>query len=244
MPSFKPSNFTEGGGLWEGRGKIEAVKAVLWDYNGKRAVAIPAAAVTISAEDLDTPITQYYSAGRPEDWQPSQDGKTFVAVGKAESINSTCNLALFLAPLVNAGFPEDLLDKDDLTVMVGLDAEFKWVAGPERTFKRAGGAEETKKSDILVVKKVYALPGEGEEKPKKKGKKGSSKGGDDMSAKATAAILGILAAGEEVAKKDLPKLIFEHLGDDPDRNAVLAMAFDEGFLGDGPWSYTDGVLTA
>ena len=56
--------------------------------------------------------------------------------------------------------------------------------------------------------------------------------------------MGILAENDgSVAKKNLPAKIFQTMKEDPDRNAIVKIAFDEEFLGNGPWDYEDGVLS-
>lgn len=239
MPSFRPSTFVESSGLWTGRGKIGSARFVLFDYNGKRAVAVPALKAVIKPADENDTIDQYWTAGRPEDWQPSSDGKFLNPVGKATALNTGSNLAQFLAELVNAGFPEDLLDAGDASVLDGLDADFDRVQGPERTFKE-DGKDVTKRGEILVITKIHAMPGEKPAKGKGKGKAS----GDDVTVKAETALLKILAEnGGEVAKKDLPKMIFDAIpAGDPDRGTIMGIVLDEAFLGGGSWTYADGML--
>lgn len=250
--NLNPDGFVEGGGLIDDIDiTVAEARFDLFDYNGKVVPGVPSLRVEMESED-DEKATQYYSMGKSDDWIPSDDGTQILATGSATSIRMTSNGGIFLKSLVDAGFPADKLG-DDISILDGLKCHVIRVPAP----KRAGLKRETKKDfedTILIVSEIRTLPWE-KSKPKgaakgkaaaKKGKASSKavskKDEGDASEKAAEVIMGILAEDGTVTKKELPGKLFKALKDDPDRNAIVKIAFDDDFLADGPWTYEDGTL--
>ena len=257
--SLNPENFTEGGGLIDDVDVVfEECRFEIFDYQGK-STPVPALKVAMTSEDIEGVMEQYYSMGSANDWIPSDDGTQLVAVGKASNIRMTSNGGIFLKALIDAGFPvEDL--GDDISALDGLQAHVIQVPAPKRSMKKTKDQEEREAKfgppTLLVVSEIVALPGEkkvpaGAPKktsakkaaPKKAAAKKEKAAPDgDVEASAVAGILAILAEVGTIAKKDLPSKIFQTMKDDPDRNAIVKVAFDDEFLSNGPWEYDDGVL--
>ena len=257
--NLNPETFLEGGGLIDDV-DVTVKEAIFeaFDYNGK-ADATPALKMTIQAADIE--LVQYYSMGKMNDWIPSDDGKQLLSVGSATSIRLSSNGGIFLKSLVDSGFPADKLG-DDISILDGLQAHMIQVPEPSRGMTKSKEQEEKEAKfgpkTILVVSEVQVLPWEKKKpagKPKAKAKakpaakakakpKAKAKVESDSSVedKATEAVMEILANEGSAIKKTLPQKIFKLRPDDPDRNAIVKIAFDDEFLSAGPWSYEDGTL--
>ena len=259
--SLNPDQFSEGGGLIDDV-DVTLVKArfVAFDYNGKSADGdVPCLKVDIQTEDDE--IEQYYSMGKLVDWLPSDDGKQLLSVGSATAIRLTSNGGIFLRTLVDAGFPADKLG-EDISVLDGLEAHMMQIPEPTRSgIKKTKEQEEKEKKfgpkTILTVTAINKLPWEKAKTKKKPGKAAKTAkpkttkktkkeeadtGSGDVESKVAEFILGLLAEEGAAAKKDLPAKIFADFKEDPDKSAMVKLAFDDEFLEAGPWAYEDGTL--
>ncbi|MCK5608607.1 hypothetical protein KAR91_42385 [Candidatus Pacearchaeota archaeon] len=258
--SLNPENFIEGGGLIDDVDVVlEENRFEMFDYQGK-ANPTPCLKITMECEDIDDPMEQYYSMGSANDWIPSEDGTQLVAVGKATNIRLSSNGGIFLKALIDAGYPAEDLG-DDISTLDGLQAHVIQIPAPKRGMKKSKEQEEREERfgppTILVVSEIVALPGE-KKKPKgapKKaaGKKATGKGkaaskkkedSGDLNEKALTAVMDILLEAGTITKKELPAKIFQTMKEDPDRNAMVKIVFDDAFLESGPWDYADGVLVS
>ena len=210
---------------------------------------------------------QFWSMGRSDDWIPSEDGKQLLKVGAANSIRLSSNGGILLQALVGVGFPADKLG-DDISILDGLQAHFIQTPAPERkgvkkTPKQKEKEEKYGPPTILVISEILVLPWEKKAagKPAAKAKPaGAPKAAaakpkaaaptpeaapeaGGVEEKATEIVMGILAEGEGLTKKELTPKIFKVMADDPDRNKVIQLTFKDEFLAGGPWSYDDGVLS-
>ena len=78
MSVLAPSSQQEGSGLLDNVDVTFAeVRVVLWDYNGKVSVPVPALKVSMELDD-GIAQEQYYSLGKATDWQPNEDGTQIV----------------------------------------------------------------------------------------------------------------------------------------------------------------------
>jgi len=252
--SLNPEDFVEGGGL------IDDVDVVLkelsfemFDYQGS-APETPSLKVLMDVDGDE--MDQYYSMGSPKDWMPSDDGKQLIAVGTASGIRMSSNGGIFLKSLIDAGFPTERLGTD-ISVVNGTEAHVIRVPAPKRsgikqTAKQKEREEKYGPATILVVGEILTLPGESKAKGKAKGKakpaagkgKPKPKTSGDVEEKTTEALVSILAEVGTLTKKEIPGHLFKTLKDDPDRNEAIKIAFDDEFLGNGPWEYDDGTLIA
>ncbi len=241
--SFKPSEAVEGGGLLNDVVvTISNARTLMFDYGGKSPVAAPAIALDMTIEG-EEPVAQYFSMGSPDNWQATEDGKGFQAVGTAVAPTKTAKGMLFLASLVDNGFPEDDLDSDNISCLNGTVAHV--IQAPAPTYAGLQQKEGDRPRTILLVDEVVSLPSEAKTSKKGKSKKGGK--GKDKSSKlkklATKTILAILSEEDEVQAKLLPKFILEKLEDDDRKAQVVNIAFESDFLENGPWDFDDGVLT-
>lgn len=247
MSIFKPSNFSEGGGLLnDANVTVKDAAIVLWDYQGKGPLT-PAIKFVFAVEGEENPVEQYWSVGKASDWQPSEDGKTLVPIGKSTQLVQSSNGGILLASIVNAGFPEDKIT-DDITCFVGMQGHVIRVPAPQRT-----GIVKTPRADgksfddtILVFDKITAFPWEKKGKSSKGGgAKAAAAGGEDVETEAVGVMLTILAENPDgVLKSKLPALAFKAAGGSPNKNAIVRLLFRDDFLSSrGEWTFADGKVT-
>ena len=194
-------------------------------------------------EDGET-TKQFFSCGSAKDFVPSKDGKKLESVSGVTALRKSSNTAMLLTSIVNAGFPEEQLG-DDISNLDGMVAHVIQVAAPKRggllSDKRVGKDGREYDRTNTVVSKIVSMPGEGKKKGKGKGGKAPS---EDVTKAAQAAVLNVLiAAGDALAKHDLPGLVFSKLKG-AERQAVMPLIQDDEFLSNSDtWTYEDGKLT-
>lgn len=233
--SLRPDDYAEGGGLLDNEDVVwDEVRFVVWDYEG-RGPSTPALKVSMTVTDSGDSVDQYYSAGKLQDWEPSDDGKELVSVGKASGLNKNSNVAILISSLIEAGFPAEKIG-DDCSVMDGLECHMTRQDAPERK-----GLERTPREDgrsykqtVLVVDEIQKLPWD-----KKGGKKSAKKGGDeDLDEKLQDIVIDILGDEEKpLAPKQLAAKVHKAMKGDDDRAAAMKRVLDEEFLEEGPWEY-------
>ena len=252
--SLNPESFVEGGGLLDDVDvTIKEARFIMFDYEGKSPVAVPALKITFDPGDGEL-VTQCWSMGKATDWQPSKDGKKLIPIGSATAIVKTSNGGIFVTSLINAGFPGDRLAEGDISCLDGMEAHVIRTPAPERT-----GIEGQKKpATILIIDKIIALPGENK---KKSGKATRSKGatkaaasgtGDNPAAEAAEkAITDLLILAEDgIDRADLITEVFkkvtETTKDGKLAKAAAQLAYSDDFLNadDRPWVVEDGVVKA
>jgi hypothetical protein len=249
--SLNPDGFVEGGSLvYDVDVVCSSITFDMFDYNGTVEVGVPSIKGVLDVEGEE--MTQYWSMGSAKDWAPSEDGKMLLAVGKAENIRMSSNGGIFLKSLVDAGFPPDKLD-DDITVLDGMECHMVRVPAPER--KGLKKKENEYAGSILIVSEIYKLPWE-KKTAKASGKPSTSKKaqaqtqakatkanpGGDVEAEALTIVLAILGEQGAVPKTKLPGLIFQAAKDNPNRNDIVKVAFNDDFLASGPWTFKDGTI--
>lgn len=258
MSILRPSGFSEGGGLLDDvNATIKEARFEIFDYQGKGTPA-PSLRINLTLED-GSEASQNWSCGKAQDWQPSEDGKKLVAIGRATALNRQSNVALLLESIVNSGFPEDKIG-DEITVFEGMEAHFIRVPAPERKgiAKRTDAQGNVIEQTILTVDKINKLPWEKKAAAPKGAAKAAAapaKGAPAKAAPAAAAagdltevasnaIVEILAENPEgIAKAQLPALLFKKLATHPQKAQVLQVAFKDDFLSSGSWTYEGGKLS-
>jgi hypothetical protein len=263
MSLFAPKNFAQGGGLLNDADVvIKEASISMFDYGGKRPDAVPAVRFLLGLED-GSEMEQYWSCGAASDWMPSEDGKKLVAIGKKTQLNSSSNAAILLASIVNAGFPEAKIEAsgDDVSVFQDMEGHVMRVPAPKRggLVKTPNADGTTREDTILTFASITKLPWE-----KKGGKASVPKAtgaktaptptpepeeneGEDVSVedRTQQVLLEILAATPAGLKKqELPGAIFKAVGaGDPQRTAMVQIAFKDEFLKSGPWAYDKGKIS-
>jgi hypothetical protein len=216
--------------------------------------ANPSVALKVSMED-ENGITheQYYSAGDPKRLTPIEEGKGVVGVESSPNgLTSSTNAVAFITSLINAGFPEDKIT-NDVSVFDGMTVHVNQVAQP----KRPGLKDQKENKTYLLVTKIVRMPGEAapvkpaKGAPVQKAATGprpvpanagptptpspapvpGAEPSADVVAKARATVLEILAQkGGAIPKQKLPTEAFRALSNDPDRNTIVTLVFQDAFL--------------
>ncbi len=237
-PSF--DDFARGTVLSEANVEIAGAKFEYWDYAGHVREAVPALHITFRTTDGDA-AEQFYSAGKPDDFNPSKDGKTLDIISDRERIHEQSQFAIFMTALFKAGFPKTRVDNDDIGCLVGTRGHVK-----QETIKRTGGNVKAETS-ILVFDKVSDLPGES-----KSSSASSGIGGGDSEEYAAAAglVQELLAeAGGSMERKQLLPLAIKSdtykAMSKTMKTAVLNLVKKDEFIQSGDsWSLDDkGTLT-
>lgn len=237
--SLNPNDAVQGGLLDDADVVIREARFTLWNYNG---AAKDTTALRVSMEDADgKQHEQYYSAGDPERFVPSDDGRKLYLTGTATALNASSNVVQFLKSLIDAGFPAAGLT-DDIGAIDGLKAHVNRVTQQKRSFQGAApdnGRERT----ILLVTKVIAMPGE---KPKKGGAKAAtvsvapavsaangSEVSDEIADAAAQYLLEILAEnGGSIERQKVSQLAFQKAlkAKDARKSEITKAVFNEQFL--------------
>lgn len=241
---LKPSTFVEGGGLL---GDVDvtfkSVKFCMWDYNGSQPTANPAIKAELVEESGEV-NEQYWSCGQAKDWVASDDGKRLIAVGSASGINVNCNGGIFIASVVNAGFPEDKIG-DDISVFDGMKAHvIRQVTKREGLTKAPRADGRTFDPTVLVVSKIHKLPWEGTPTQQAQATGGAGGGEGSLEEYVQGVILDVLSKeGKGIPKAQLVTKVFQEVKNHPKRNDIVQMCHRDSFLGSGPWKLEGGVVS-
>ncbi len=241
--SIRPSDFVEGGAVPVDRNLTwKECRFTLFTYTKKDGtpVATTTAARINYQDDDGQEFIQHYSAGDPERFVPSEDGKTLVPAGDAQSLSKSSNFYLLMNALINAGFPENKLT-GDLAVLDGLYTYNIGLPEPKRTgLRREEPAEGARERVLSVPSQILRLPWEkGKGKvaaaPAKAAGKAATAaieedaGGGDVSGKVMALVAKSLADGGEVTRQQLATKVFKEFAKDPAKDAVARYIFSAEF---------------
>lgn len=244
--SLNPEDFSEGGGLLDNVDVTwEKCRFMMWDYQGKIQTPVPALCIKMTLEDGDE-AEQYWSAGNPKDWAPSQDGTILLPQGTAESINMTSNLGILISSIVNAGFPIEKLE-DKISIFDGMRAHMVRQAAPKRSGLATAPRADGRSFDptILVVDKILSFPWEKGAAKGAGGAKAAAPAADDSAAAdlAVETIMGILAETPTMPRTNLASQVFQKLKGSELRNAAVQLVYSDEFITNGPWNYADGNVS-
>ena len=153
--SLNPANMTGGGAVADGEYTLAKLVVASFNYGGQ-AAATPACLITYK-DAAGQEQEQAYTAGAGAEM--GQDGKSFVSMAKSS------NFAMWVASIVEAGFPVDKLG-DDVTVFQGYRVKVAAKAQP----KRAGLKDQQEGKTIVLVTEIVSAPG-GKAAPKGAGTK-------------------------------------------------------------------------
>lgn len=252
MPlSFNPAT-QQKVSMWEGGpATINAIRAVIWDYNGQQKEG-PFLHVNLTAHEDSKEHDEYYGAGAIEAFVPSEDGLTLEPQKKGRTgLNDDCNASHLMNSIVGAGFDPEVIG-EDLSVFDDMDVTFA-----RQTINRVikGQAQQ---SNPLLVSSIERMPGEkktaaakGKPATAAKGTMVPAKGaakpapGKAPAAKANAiaeaaeeAVGGVVVeAGEAITKKKLSIKLMGALKGNPDLKKILEQVNDAEWLysADRPW---------
>ena len=253
--SMNPSEFTAGGLIDDVDVTITDALTTMYDFNGTQP---PTPCLALELTDPNkTAHIQYFSAGKPEDWQPEESGEGFIPLSGKTSINNSTNLGKFLASLVDAGYPAENLNDGNLKTLTGMQVHVIQQVVERKGLVRTGKNAD-RPSTVLLVSKIIALPGAGgavagagAAAPKATGAVGGKANGaakatpaaapaagggeDEMDAEISQALQTALleAEGNTLAKKDVTKVVFAAFGaphTPTERNKAVIRAGKQDFL--------------
>lgn len=245
--SFRMSDAEAGGLMDDINAEVVLCEAVTWDYMGKAEPA-PALHLQLKADD-GAVADQYYSAGKLERMVPSDDGNFFDPAqgSSAKGLNSNSNAFVFLASLIEKGFPEQKIEEGGLGAIVGTYAHFNRI--PQKSRAGLDSAEPgARAKTVLVVTKVLKLPWEtkGKTGTATTGKTAAPKAGtngsgiNDEAIEAVKAVLAANGGAFTEGKTKLGMACFRSIpSSNPNRAKILKLVPTEEFLtADGmPWVY-------
>ncbi len=171
-----------GGGICpDGPYEVVGADFTIFDFNGK-AEKKTCLHLTLSSLEEDRSEEQYYSAAKPTEFEPSDDGEGLVkAEGSSKTaLNNATNYAFFLGKLEAAG--HEGID-DSVSVLVGQKFNFKHYPAPDingQKRERAGNDGKTYAVTIFAPESVIE-----EKKGKASAKSAAPKGASKKAAEET-----------------------------------------------------------
>jgi len=206
--SIRPSEFVEGGAVPVDRNLLwKECRFVLYDYKRKdgSVAATTIAAVIKFVDDDGAEYEQAYSAGDPNRFAPSADGKTLEALTESANLSKSSNYFILMNALINAGFPENKLG-EDISALDGLYTHNIGIPEPKRSGLMRVAVEGARERVISVPDSIIKLPWENKGKGATKGKAAAAPDeGDagDAEADALAMVTEMLADADKVTRQQV-----------------------------------------
>ena len=208
--SIRPSEFVEGGAVPVDRNLLwKECRFNLFDYTKKdgTVVATTVAARIKFVDDDGAEYNQQYSAGDPNRFAPSADGKTLEPLTESANLSKSSNYYILMNALINAGFPENRLG-EDISALDGLYTHNIGLAEPKRSGLVRETVEGARERVISVPDSIIKLPWEN------KGKAASAKvkataavtveeDAGDAEANALAMVTEMLASADKVTRQQV-----------------------------------------
>ncbi len=239
--SLSPDDATQGGLIDDIDVEVIDAATCEWDYNGQQPAG-PAVAIQFQDPNGAT-HDQYYSAGKAEDWAPTESGEGFVAVSGKTGFNNSTNLMKFFTSLVEAGFPKEILAQGNVKAIIGLKCHVNQVVQERKGLIRTGKNAD-RPTTCLLVSKIHSLPGADTAKPPVgKGKPASTvaKGGkpngaatsdaaSEIDTVLTEKLIEALAETDPLPKKALLQIASAAFKGTPNHSKAIARTNDAVFL--------------
>lgn len=253
--SLRLSNFTVGGGLVDDIDVTITRARFGYGYGQEGQYG---ELVTFQIDMVDGEGAEhkgYYSVGNgfvpSETGDEAGNGKFLVPVGEKTQPAGGSNFNLWLNSLINAGFPEDLLDAGDVSAIDGVKVHVNRVPAPKRNnLPKRPGAKEGQTETVLLITSILAMPGEaapvkagpkavaGNNKPAAKGpvmatKPAAPAADNPLIEELAGELVGIVAAaGDEGIKKvGIVKELFASIDkSNPNKKELLNLAGKEEVL--------------
>jgi len=234
---IKPSQLVKGGLRTDFNAEFTDL---FWDYytfpgkDGAPGAKAFGLHVQFTADDGEAD-EQFYSAGKPEEWAPSEDKSQPIPHVEGRSLNDNSNYAQFIRSVIEVGIGESKFEtvKD----LIGMNVFMSRVAQPSRAGLEGG---DEKKRTVLVCKKLNRAPWE----PKK------SAGGKSKAAGKPAAGKPAQEAADvdEGIANDVAAIVLDLLssGEYPDGlpvKAIMPAVFKSNVLDSVEYSKSKGKLT-
>jgi len=206
--SIRPSEFVEGGAVPVDRNLLwKECRFNLFDYTRKtgEVVATTVAAKITYQDDEGTEYEQQYSAGDPNRFQPSKDGKTLEALTESANLSKSSNYFILMNALINAGFPENRLG-EDISVLDGLYTHNIGLPEPKRSGLVREPVEGARARVISVPDSIIKLPWENKGKAtqaKKATAAPAEEDAGDAEADALTMVTEMLADADKVTRQQV-----------------------------------------
>jgi len=155
--SGNPDTFVSGGLINDIDVTITDAGTTTWDMNGAVDPSTPFFVAELTDENGNQ-HAQYWSNGQPSDWQPDELGEGFVSPSGKTVLNNSSNFAMLLQSLVEAGFPKEQFDDGNFKVIIGTKCHVIQKALERQGLIRTG-KNASRPSTVLLVSKIYSLPG-------------------------------------------------------------------------------------
>lgn len=257
---FNPDNFSAGGFFDDVDGTIVSAEVNTWDEAPDKCFVV--VGLTKDEDGPDAEVRkEYYTLGDLDKFAPSKD-RTRPVYEDGAKINGNTKFALLVKSLINAGFPKSKIT-DDVRFLVGIRAHFNLASMNIKADSKAykGKKKEGGPSVLLVTKlndgaapaaatkasggaaKTASAPAAGTA-PAAASTAASAPAGAAEEA-AVGVILEKLSETGELAKRNLPNLMFQNIKDTETRKVAMKLAGDSAWLGhaDRPWSFDEGSGT-
>ena len=242
--NLNPNEFSEGGGLIDDfDGIISDIRFIMTDYGGGIQDAIPAAKVVFNIDGEETEPA-LFSVGGKGDFAPDETGMGLIKLKEKSTLTKTAKFSMLLASLVEAGFPVNKMDGENISYLNGLEGHFLRKAVTYSGIK----VKEGKDSTVLLCTKVIKLPWDQKAKGKGKSTGKVAVASEEIAETVAGLIQGIIIENEgEIAKKNAVSALFKEAAikkmNAADKKVALKLAGDDTFLsGREEWSYENGVL--
>ena len=265
MAGARPSAFRKGGGFLNDVDGVITGYQFTTEFNGKagkrnkNGFLSLYAALSVRVDGSDEDVTTHLFVGSADDWEISDDGLTLTpAEGKdGEPLNVNLNgkagFGLFIASLVDKGFPETNLSETETNFepIIGWRVRFAQQVN-EASNKKSGKRKDKKtgkeydRTDV-VVSQVYGPAqgnkGAGKSTARPTGKTTTSRSSkpagksngkiqeSDLTEDADTVLLEILGDKDgEVARRSLSIEVTKRRMKDPNRDAIRELIYSEGYL--------------
>ncbi|MEE8608594.1 MAG: hypothetical protein V3S55_13385 [Nitrospiraceae bacterium] len=264
VASIRYGDMIPGGLLDDVNAIVVSARFVIWDY-GQGKVEKTFLNLTLKPDDDEAEHEQYFSAADPDTWVPNEDGTSLVRPAESEStkpLNNNTVFAQLMASIENAGFPPEMLEGNDISVLDGLYGHWRREAQPPR--KGLKREDPERELTVLVLDNLISMPGEAPKAPTRAAARVAGKPAarrpappaaaapaagapvDELGDKAVGAIIARLEKEGPTPKSALTGLFFSTFKQDANRKELLALATDEQWLlamaEMGYWAYEDGTL--
>lgn len=249
---FNPDNFSAGGFFDDVDCTIVSAEVGTWDEAPDKCFVI--LGLRKDGDDEDTELRkEYYTIGDLDKFAPSKD-RTRPVYEDGVRMNGNTKWAMLVKSLINAGFPKTSI-ADDVRFIAGVRAHVNLVSlnikADSKGFK--GKKKEGGPSVLLITKLL--------DTPAPTGTKASAPKTGRPSAAAPAAapaasngaaeeeavgvILAKLADTGELARRNLPNIMFQNIKDVETRKVAMKLAGDSAWLShaDRPWTFDEGSGT-
>ena len=148
--SLSPETFVEGGGMLNDD-NVEILDASFIVFNYKGGATATCLSLNLQASGHDEPVETVFSVGSPDDFLPSEDGKSVVITHNSSktAMSATCNLAYFIKSLCDAGFDPAKLGDDFCDNLKGMKLHLK-----RKNFGKQGQSDKDRTA--LIVESILS----------------------------------------------------------------------------------------